>query len=79
MRQIGGGGGYETRSYFKKFDGKRVGLAIRAPNVDLAREPRWGRTEESYGEDPTSWARCRSVTSKGCKATIRGTYSRRRP
>ena len=23
-----------------------------APNLDLAREPRWGRTEENYGEDP---------------------------
>ncbi len=22
------------------------------PNLDLAREPRWGRTEETYGEDP---------------------------
>ena len=25
---------------------------IRAPNADLARDPRWGRSEESYGEDP---------------------------
>ena len=23
-----------------------------APVVDLARDPRWGRTEETYGEDP---------------------------
>lgn len=23
-----------------------------APNLDLSREPRWGRTEENYGEDP---------------------------
>lgn len=23
-----------------------------APNLDLAREPRWGRVEETYGEDP---------------------------
>ncbi|MBP5256312.1 MAG: glycoside hydrolase family 3 protein, partial [Clostridia bacterium] len=23
-----------------------------APNVDLSRDPRWGRTEENYGEDP---------------------------
>jgi beta-glucosidase len=27
-------------------------LVIRAPNADLARDPRWGRSEESYGEDP---------------------------
>ena len=27
------------------------------PNMDLAREPRWGRTEETYGEDPYLVAR----------------------
>lgn len=26
-------------------------LVMRAPNADLARDPRWGRTEESFGED----------------------------
>ena len=25
---------------------------VYAPNLDLAREPRWGRTEETFGEDP---------------------------
>lgn len=25
---------------------------VLGPNMDLAREPRWGRTEETYGEDP---------------------------
>jgi beta-glucosidase len=52
LRRAGEVEGYEARVYFKKFDGVRVGLAIRAPNVDLARDPRWGRTEESFGEDP---------------------------
>ncbi len=28
-----------------------------APNVDLSREPRWGRVEENYGEDPFLTAR----------------------
>jgi beta-glucosidase len=31
---------------------RRVGIVIRAPNADLARDPRWGRSEESFGEDP---------------------------
>ena len=44
--------GYEARVYSQKYNGARVGLAIRAPNVDLARDPRWGRTEEVFGEDP---------------------------
>ena len=52
LRQAGAVEGYEARVYFKKYDGARVGLAIRAPNVDLARDPRWGRTEEVFGEDP---------------------------
>ncbi len=25
---------------------------VYAPNLDLSRDPRWGRTEETYGEDP---------------------------
>ena len=25
---------------------------VRAPNTDLTRDPRWGRSEESFGEDP---------------------------
>jgi len=42
--------GKEARFIFQSYD--RGGLIVRAPNVDLARDPRWGRSEESYGEDP---------------------------
>jgi beta-glucosidase len=42
--------GYEAR-YTNQTLGKG-GLVIRAPNADLGRDPRWGRTEECYGEDP---------------------------
>jgi len=28
------------------------GLIVFAPNADLGRDIRWGRTEECYGEDP---------------------------
>jgi beta-glucosidase len=41
---------YETRWAFTKY--RRGGLVMRAPNADLSRDPRWGRSEESYGEDP---------------------------
>lgn len=41
--------GYEARFALQKYN--RGGLVIRAPNADIARDPRWGRTEESYGED----------------------------
>jgi beta-glucosidase len=51
LRQAGAVEGYEARVYSKK-PNPRVGLVVRAPNTDLARDPRWGRSEESYGEDP---------------------------
>jgi beta-glucosidase len=56
--------GYEARYIFQSenlraanWEGggeghRREGMVIRAPNADLARDPRWGRSEESYGEDP---------------------------
>lgn len=40
----------EARYIYQRYD--RGGLIIRSPNADLARDPRWGRVEESYGEDP---------------------------
>lgn len=30
----------------------RGGHLVFTPNLDLARDPRWGRTEETFGEDP---------------------------
>ncbi len=41
---------YEARFYSKENPFKC--LVLWAPNADLARDPRWGRTEESFGEDP---------------------------
>ena len=46
--------GYEAR-WLNQTAGRGRGgsasLVIRAPNADLGRDPRWGRTEECYGED----------------------------
>jgi len=42
----------EARALFQNPDYARGGLVVRAPNADIARDPRWGRTEEVYGEDP---------------------------
>jgi beta-glucosidase len=52
MEKIGQLEGYEARFDYQSPDYQRGGLVIRAPNVDLARDPRWGRSEESMGEDP---------------------------
>ncbi|MGH9345276.1 MAG: glycoside hydrolase family 3 protein, partial [Terriglobia bacterium] len=50
LQKIAAQEGYEARYIFQSYD--RGGLIVRAPNADLARDPRWGRIEESYGEDP---------------------------
>lgn len=42
----------EARYLYQSKKYNRSGLIVRAPNADLARDPRWGRTEEVYGEDP---------------------------
>jgi beta-glucosidase len=50
LRQAAAEEAYETRWAYNKYH--KGGLVVRAPNADLSRDPRWGRTEESYGEDP---------------------------
>jgi beta-glucosidase len=39
------------------------------PVVDLARDPRWGRTEETYGEDPYLTARMGVAAVKGLQGS----------
>ena len=52
LKKIAGVEGYEARYDYQNPSYDRGGLVVRAPNADLSRDPRWGRTEESYGEDP---------------------------
>jgi beta-glucosidase len=40
-----------------------------APVLDLARDPRWGRTEETYGEDPYLVSRIGVAAIKGFQGT----------
>ncbi len=37
--------------------GAWVGLNIWSPNINIFRDPRWGRGQETYGEDPLLTAR----------------------
>jgi beta-glucosidase len=50
LKQVAAQEAYEARFAYAKYH--RGGLVVRAPNADLSRDPRWGRGEESYGEDP---------------------------
>ena len=42
---------YECRYLTQNTKYKSAGLIVLAPNADLGRDIRWGRTEECYGED----------------------------
>lgn len=63
LEKIGEAVGNEARVLYQRHrDG---GLCRWAPTVDMERDPRWGRNEESYGEDPF-------LTGKMASAYIRG-------
>ncbi|MBQ8965040.1 glycoside hydrolase family 3 C-terminal domain-containing protein [Ruminococcus sp.] len=49
MKALGQITGTEARAYYNRE--KRGGLCLWGPTVDMVRDPRWGRTEEAYGED----------------------------
>lgn len=55
----------EVRYYTQNPALHKGGMIMRAPNADLARDPRWGRTEESYGEDAFLTARLTVAFVKG--------------
>jgi len=52
VQQVAAEEALEARFLFQSAKYKRAGLIVRAPNADIARDPRWGRTEEVFGEDP---------------------------
>jgi beta-glucosidase len=52
LQQAAAAEGYEARYIAQSKKYHKGGLVIFAPNADLGRDPRWGRTEECYGEDP---------------------------
>ncbi|TYP79595.1 glycoside hydrolase family 3 protein [Paenibacillus methanolicus] len=51
LKRIGSAIGDEARVFYKRNPAIN-GLTLWAPTVDMERDPRWGRTEEAYGEDP---------------------------
>ncbi|HSE15629.1 MAG TPA: glycoside hydrolase family 3 C-terminal domain-containing protein [Pyrinomonadaceae bacterium] len=51
LTQAGHVEGYEARYVFQSPKYHQGGIVIRSPNADIGRDPRWGRTEECYGED----------------------------
>lgn len=83
IRQAGEVTGIQARTVFHRH--RRGGLSRWAPTVDLERDPRWGRNEEGYGEDPVLTGAMASAYVKGmqgedpyyvrCAATLKHFYA----
>lgn len=57
LGQIGRAVGLEARIKYEQYASHGVrdlfkGLSLYSPNVNIFRDPRWGRGQETYGEDP---------------------------
>lgn len=60
----------EARAKYNRFkaentDGQYRGLSFWTPNINIFRDPRWGRGQETYGEDPYLTATMGLATVKG--------------
>ena len=71
--QIGDVVSTEGRAKFNEFSrrgdhGIYKGLTFWAPNVNIFRDPRWGRGHETYGEDPYLTAELGCAYIKGLRA-----------
>jgi beta-glucosidase len=53
----------------KNIKGVHKGLTFWAPNINLFRDPRWGRGQETYGEDPYLTSRIGVAFVKGLQGT----------
>lgn len=51
LKEVGTAIGNEARILYLQ-SGKQSWLTLWAPTIDMERDPRWGRNEEAYGEDP---------------------------
>ncbi len=71
VRAVGTAVGEETRGFHHK-DPDRVGLNVWAPVVNLLRDPRWGRNEEGYAEDPLLTGELATAYARG----LRGDHPR---
>ncbi len=67
MYKIGETAGREARAYYN--ERKNGGLMVWGPTVDPARDPRWGRNEECYGEDPFLTGEMSAAYTLGMKGT----------
>ena len=72
VRRVGAAVGDEVRGFHHK-DPARGGLNVWAPVVNPLRDPRWGRNEEGYSEDPWLTGVMATAYAAACAATTRAT------
>uniref|UniRef100_A0ACD5X5Y6 Uncharacterized protein n=1 Tax=Avena sativa TaxID=4498 RepID=A0ACD5X5Y6_AVESA len=65
--RIGQAIGTEARALYNL--GQAEGLTIWSPNVNIYRDPRWGRGQETPGEDPTTASKYAVAFVKGLQGT----------
>ena len=63
IRECGRAVGEEARALYTRNGGG--GLCRWAPTIDMERDPRWGRNEEGYGEDPVLTGKMAGVYIEG--------------
>lgn len=83
IKKCGQAVGEEARALFAR--SPRGGLCRWAPTIDMERDPRWGRNEEAYGEDPYLTGEMASAYIQGmrgdhpfyirCGATLKHFYA----
>lgn len=58
-------------------EGRRfLGLSVWTPNVNIFRDPRWGRGQETYGEDPYLTSRMGVAVVKGLQGPRESRYKK---
>ena len=57
----------------EKYD-DNMGITFFAPNINIFRDPRWGRGMETYGEDPYLTARMGVACVNGLQQQVNGRY-----
>lgn len=62
IHEAGKVAGRESRAYYNSVNKSLFGFG---PTVDLERDPRWGRHEEGYGEDPCLAGKMSTAYTKG--------------
>lgn len=83
LQEIGDVVSTEGRAKFNEFSRKGdrgiyKGLTFWAPNVNIFRDPRWGRGHETYGEDPYLTGELGCAYIRGLQGRIRITRRQRR-